>query len=234
MGTSWDGEVEDYKVEIVHGFDFGDVSDFNSQSPPDYSTILFPVGDPDPGPQHIITGLYLGEKIDHEPDGVPHIRALGDDLLDGNDDEDGVVFLDPLVPGSLARVQVTSSLPGTLNAWFDFTRDGDWDDPGEHPLIDVATTGGGVGDVFTIVVPNYAVANTLTFVGFRLSTYTFNGNSLARMASCPLSAPRRRSFPMAKWKIIKSCSATVTIGAMRPTACSRPAIPRSPHNGRVP
>lgn len=178
VGTAWDGEVEDYKVQIVHGFDFGDAPDFNSQSPPDYSTILNPIDDPDPGPQHIITGLYLGERIDHEPDGVPHIHALGDDLLDGNDDEDGVVFLDPLVPGSTARIRVTSTLPGYLNGWIDFRRDGDWDDPGEHVVTDFLTTGGNVGDVIVIAVPAYATVDTLTFARFRLSSYTFVGNSL--------------------------------------------------------
>lgn len=178
VGTAWDGEVEDYKVEIVHGFDFGDAPDFNSQSPPDYSTILNPLDDPDPGPQHIITGLYLGEKIDHEPDGVPHIHALGDDLLDGNDDEDGIEFLDPLVPGSTARIRVTSTLPGYLNGWIDFRRDGDWDDPGEHIVTDFLTTGGNVGDVIVIAVPAYATVDSLTFARFRLSSYTFAGNNL--------------------------------------------------------
>lgn len=178
VGTAWDGEVEDYKVQIVSGFDFGDAPDFNSQSPPDYSTILNPTDDPDPGPQHIITGLYLGTKIDHEPDGVPHTHALGDDLLDGNDDEDGVEFLTPLVPGQLATVRVTSTLPGFLNAWIDFRRDGDWDDPQEHVINDVLLTGGNVGDVISFQVPAYATSHTLTFARFRLSTSNFNTNNL--------------------------------------------------------
>lgn len=178
VGTARDGEVEDYKVQIIAGFDFGDAPDFNSQSPPDYSTILNPLDDPDPGPQHLITGLYLGERIDHEPDGVPHSHALGDDLLDGNDDEDGVEFLTPLVPGQQATIRVTSTLPGYLNGWIDFRRDGDWDDPQEHIVTDFLTTGGGVGDIISFVVPAYATIDTLTFARFRLSTSTFNGNNL--------------------------------------------------------
>ena len=178
VGTAWDGEVEDYKVQIIGGFDFGDAPDFNSQSPPDYSTILHPLDDPDPGPQHIITGLYLGQSIDHDPDGVPHIHALGDDLLDGNDDEDGVEFLTPLVAGQLATVRVTSTLPGYLNAWVDFRRDGDWDDPQEHIITDFLTTGGGAGDVISFLVPAYATADTLTFARFRLSSYNFATNNL--------------------------------------------------------
>lgn len=177
-GTAWDGEVEDYKVQIISGFDFGDAPDFNSQSPPDYSTILNPLDDPDPGPQHIITGLYLGQKIDHEPDGVPHSHALGDDLLDGNDDEDGVTFLTPLVAGQIATVRVTSTLPGYLNGWIDFRRDGDWDDPQEHIITDFLTTGGGSADVISFVVPTYATPDTLTFARFRLSSSNFNVNNL--------------------------------------------------------
>lgn len=234
VGTAWDGEVEDYKVQIISGFDFGDAPDFNSQSPPDYSTILHPIDDPDPGPQHIITGLYLGSKIDHDPDGVPHTHALGDDLLDGNDDEDGVVFLDPLVPGSIARVQVTSSLPGTLNGWFDFTRDGDWDDPGEHPILDLATTGGGLPNVFLVAVPNYAVSSSLTFARFRLSSYTFAGNSLGPDGIVPAVGATPAIIPDGEVEDYQIVIGNVRDWGDAPDSLLVPQYPTlSAHNGAV-
>ncbi|MCO6457341.1 MAG: hypothetical protein J5I93_18740 [Pirellulaceae bacterium] len=174
-GVAPDGEVEDYKVSIVRGLDFGDAPE------PDYSTLLQNPADPgssDPGPYHEITGLYLGAKIDAEPDGQPQPQALGDDLLDGNDDEDGVWFLTELVPGQMATIKVVSSLPGYLNGWIDFRRDGDWDDNGEHIAIDFLTTGGGAADMITFSVPSYATAGQLTYARFRLSTYTYLGDNL--------------------------------------------------------
>ncbi len=60
--------------------------------------------------------------MDEELTGVPTDTALGDDE-DGMtpDDEDGVVFLDPIMPGETVRVQVTASANGGyLNAWIDF------------------------------------------------------------------------------------------------------------------
>lgn len=59
------------------------------------------------------------------------MNALGDDNLDGNDDEDGVVFASPLNPGQPFILEVTASMPGNLDAWIDFNGNGNWDDPDE-------------------------------------------------------------------------------------------------------
>ncbi len=56
------------------------------------------------GASHLITGgVYLGASVDDEADGQPDATATSDDN-DGNDDEDGVVFTPPLIPGSTANV----------------------------------------------------------------------------------------------------------------------------------
>jgi len=75
-------------------------------------------------------GLYLGAGIDFEGNGLVGPFADGDDR-DHSDDEDGVNFL-AIVQGGTATAEVTASAPGYLNAWIDFSHDGDWDDGGEQ------------------------------------------------------------------------------------------------------
>ncbi len=72
----------------------------------------------------VLGGAYLGaNQTDMEVNGKPHAAAAGDDQA-GTDDEDGIVFLTPLVPGSLAEIQVTVGTDGYLSAWMDFTGSG--------------------------------------------------------------------------------------------------------------
>src|SRR5688572_26304608 len=60
------------------------------------------------GARHIATpNLRLGAAVDAEPDGQPSISATRDDANGVPDDEDGIVFLNPIVPGSNVSVQVT-------------------------------------------------------------------------------------------------------------------------------
>ncbi len=91
----------------------------------------------------IIAGFQLGARIDGEVDGQPTADAKGDDNITG--DEDGVVLLGAdnnqagvLVAGTTNVVQVTVfGVGGYINAWMDFNKDGDFNDPGEHvPLSD--------------------------------------------------------------------------------------------------
>ena len=114
----------------------------------------------------------LGELIDIERDGQPHIAALGDDS-NNLKDEDGIVFLDQLDPGGISLVQVTvTGADGYLNAWIDFNRDGDWadtfsDGTTEQIFFDRLLAQG----VHTLEfqVPKEA-ARSRTFSRFRLST----------------------------------------------------------------
>ena len=104
--------------------------------------------------------------IDPEPDGQPHPHALGDDN-DGNDDENGVVFNTPLVPGKPAVVTVTASAPGVLQGWIDFDANRSWADPGEQIFIDQSLVAG--PNVLTFNVPATAAIGR-TFARFRFST----------------------------------------------------------------
>ena len=83
------------------------------------------------GPRHMIgSGLMLGTEIDGELDGQPSAGADGD-----GSDEDGIT-IGSLVVGSHATIGVTTTGgDGFLNAWIDFNQDGDFDDPGEHVIV---------------------------------------------------------------------------------------------------
>ncbi|MBC7335729.1 MAG: hypothetical protein H5U01_05580, partial [Clostridia bacterium] len=129
-GQAPDGEVEDYRVSIVDApVDFGD-------APAPYPTLRA-----DGGARHrVVRGFSLGQLVDYELDGQPNPTATGDDSSD-QADEDGVVFLTPLLTGELATIQVTvSQTGGYLNTWIDYNADGDWADPGEQIVIDQLIT----------------------------------------------------------------------------------------------
>jgi hypothetical protein len=154
----WEQEAsdsDDASVDIAE-LDFGDAPD------PLYPTLLA-----SNGARHIIVpGFFLGASVDAEPDGQPDATATGDDL-DGNDDEDGVVFTSSLNPGGLASVDVTASASGLLDAWMDFNADGDWADPGEQIFASQALVAG-VNNL-TFPVPGGAVVGQ-TFARFRFSS----------------------------------------------------------------
>ncbi len=115
------------------------------------------------GPNHEITGVgntCIGTDPDSETDGQPNATATGDDTDVNGDDEDGVVFLDPLTPGAAADIQVTGCAStgggadgiGILNAWIDFNSDGDFADAGEQIAanLDIAS---GVNTINIAAVP---------------------------------------------------------------------------------
>jgi PKD repeat protein len=111
-----DGEVEDYHVHIkVLRYDFGD-------APASFPTTLA-----QNGAYHLLSDLYLGNKIDWETDGANSVMADADDIR-GSDDEDGVVFIPPFVPGYPYEVQITPSDSGYFSAWIDYNHNGIWDE----------------------------------------------------------------------------------------------------------
>ncbi|MBB22680.1 MAG: hypothetical protein CMN04_07330 [Roseibacillus sp.] len=162
-GGAADGEVEDYVVEIQKNsnpvqIDWGDAPDQIADAT-DYPTM-----DLSSGASHQIDDLFLGEWIDPEPDGQSSAMALGDDL-DGNDDDDGVRFLTPMVSGSYALVQVYPTMTGILDAWIDWNGDKDWTDVGEQVFNSVTVN---PGQVLVFKVPT--IEKPLkTFARFRLS-----------------------------------------------------------------
>ncbi len=136
--------------------DFGDAPD------PRYPTLLA-----SSGARHmIVPGVQLGPRIDPEADGQPTAAADGDDTA-GVDDEDGVVFLSPLGVGQITFVDVETTVPGNLNLWIDFGRDGSWNEPGDHVLVDVFVPGGVVNHA--IPTPQTALQG-LSYARFRFSS----------------------------------------------------------------
>lgn len=114
------------------------------------------------GPRHTITpGFQLGALNDGEVSGTPTADASGDDAIGG--DEDGIVLLGAvsnpvgvLVPGTTNAVRATlNGVGGYLNAWFDFNRDGDFNDPGEHAIVN-RDLNPGIRDVTFSVPANMA------------------------------------------------------------------------------
>ena len=141
----------------VDSLDFGDAPD------PTYPTLLA-----SNGARHIIVpGVFLGATIDPEADGQPAVDALGDDNLDGIDDEDGVVFTSLVNPGNPVNVKVTASVGGFLDAWVDFNDDGDWTDPGEQIFMSTPVVAG--ANFLNFAVPGGAQICT-TYSRFRFST----------------------------------------------------------------
>ena len=92
------------------------------------------------GPRHVIvSGVQLGAAVDAETNGQPSAVALGDDTAGAPpDDEDGVAFLTPLAAGKAAKIQVTASVAGCLNAWVDYNGNGGLTDSGEQIATDQA------------------------------------------------------------------------------------------------
>ncbi|MEL7060699.1 MAG: GEVED domain-containing protein [Acidobacteriota bacterium] len=123
-GFALDGEVEDHAVSVT-GADLGD-------APDTYGTLLASTGaihtiDP-------LAALFLGSCVDFEVDGAPSGDALGDDDAIGAqrvgtclDDEDGIVFMSPVVACESVSIQVTTNGAGRLDAWIDLDGDDDFD-----------------------------------------------------------------------------------------------------------
>ncbi len=154
------GETEDYYIEPGgpgEEYDFGDAPD------PDYPTLHV-----SGGAYHILVdGIHLGNSVEPDTNGQPDPDALGDDLVDGTDDEDGVTFTSPIVIGGTANVTVNASINGRLNAWVDFTGDGDWTAADDHVFINTPLTAG--DNHLSFSVPASA-GNGITFARFRFNT----------------------------------------------------------------
>ena len=204
-GAAPDGEVEDYITVIKESepvYDYGD-------APAPY-----------PGKECYIVESCLGTWVDGESGDQPSADALGDDLNGAMDDEDGVLFRTPLIPGQEATIQISLVTPGQgcgfpISASFDWNRDGDWNDAGES-LGTLGSFETGRHDV-TVDVPasallgqtyaRFTVGDMMTggevedyrvFVGDELTLHLKTGWN---MVSVPLElADNRQSivFPTAK------------------------------------
>ncbi|MBN1894492.1 hypothetical protein JW906_08350, partial [bacterium] len=143
--------------EYENIFDFGDAPDLG------YGTTLIRNG-----PHHLFDpGVHLGEWVDPDTDGQPDDGALGDDE-DGGADEDGITFLNDLVPGGMAGIQVSASTDGFLNAWIDFNQDRQWTVPVERIFSDFPLSAG--TSLLEFPVPGNAISGG-TLARFRFSTW---------------------------------------------------------------
>jgi len=125
--------------------------------------------------------IYLGTKVDQEPEAKSSAKADGDDK-NGVDDEDGVVF-PALHAGSTVTIPVVVTAHdesyGFLNAWFDWNGDGDFTDAGEKvagtplPVYSSGTYH------LTVSIPETAVTGVPTFARFRIGA---NGGPTASNA----------------------------------------------------
>lgn len=97
---------------VVSCYDLGDLPD-------SYQTLLS-----NNGARHEIGSLFMGQQIDGETDGQPSVNANGDDTANVPDDEDGIQMVGNWNSGT-GRVDVTvTGGDACLNAWMDFTDDG--------------------------------------------------------------------------------------------------------------
>ncbi len=159
------GEVEDYKVAISGQLlDFGDAPQLLS----DLLSGGYPTTLSRNGARHGINpNFFLGKLIDGELDGQPDPAALGDDGVDpALDDEDGVRFLTPLMPGGEASIEVIASTTGRLDAWIDFNANFSWADPEDRIFTNQALVPG--VNVLKFMVP-LRVKPGVTFARFRFS-----------------------------------------------------------------
>jgi hypothetical protein len=134
FGAGEEGEVEDYAIRFASArFDFGDAPEEIAGTAAGIVT-QYPTTLGRDGARHAMReGFTLGRLIDVESDGQPTLLSNGDDLLPQQlDDEDGVLFPDPLVPGEIAVVRIHAPKGGFLDAWIDFEANGDWSEAGNR------------------------------------------------------------------------------------------------------
>ncbi|MFM8326498.1 MAG: GEVED domain-containing protein, partial [Pirellulaceae bacterium] len=149
--------------------DYGD-------APDPFSTTLgrYPTLHDNNGARHVVSsrGLFLGATISGDDDGIPTPSA------DGDASDDGVTFVSERNPTGLFNrnvftdITVTLSAPGFVDAWVDFSGDGDWDDPGEKILDGVEFFGDSLPQPFAVRIPPTApepIAKTHSFARFRAS-----------------------------------------------------------------
>jgi hypothetical protein len=199
--------------ENDHSFDFGFI-------PADYGDLPDTYGTTDAanGPWHTMTPLLrLGSCIDADANGQPSGIANGDDNLPGApvstlpagaypcDDEDGIVFETPMIPGNTACVRVTATnatgAAAKLQAWIDFSGDGQFQSGEELTTLDFAPTGanvpaGGLNNAkLCFTVPATATFNGgMAMMRFRLS----QAGSLTALGGAPDGEVEDYKLPLAK------------------------------------
>jgi hypothetical protein len=117
---------------------------------------------------------FLGAIVDGELENQPSDEADGDDL-NGENDEDGILFPSEIRQGETISIQVTVTGMGYLNGWVDWNGDGDFEDDGERIADNLPRFSG--TEELLVQVPVDAVASVPTFARFRLSTESIDSSS---------------------------------------------------------
>lgn len=143
--------------------DYGDLPDSNNGT----GASNYQTETADNGPSHIIIpGLFLGNSVDLEDDGVQSIDAMGDGA-----EEDGVAITPNLnlAPSNTIRLPLgavnTTGETAYIEAWIDWNGDGDFDDPGEM-VADFNDASGSFPAEMIIPIPAGAQQNQ--DLGFRI------------------------------------------------------------------
>lgn len=157
-------------------YDFGDLPDLavGTTGVNDYETL-----EVNGGPSHqIIEGLFLGDTVDIDGDGISSAIAVGDDMVDGYDDEDGIIILPSLGVHLGGTIRLPLSVTNTtgdtayLKAFIDWNGDGDFEETNETVASLKDNKDGIFSAYLTIAVPTNAVTNDL--LGFRIRLSNFN------------------------------------------------------------
>jgi large repetitive protein len=154
-GLSVPGEVEDY-VATLQGYDYGD------------APAPHPVLAASNGARHIVLlsgNPTLGTTTDTEDDGQPSAGANGDGA-----DEDGVTSGVLTAAATNSITITTGATGGNVSCWIDFDNDGNWTDPGEQIVSDLAI-GASSSSSPNFAVPAGAVRGSLA-LRCRISTLT--------------------------------------------------------------
>nr|NQU91315.1 T9SS type A sorting domain-containing protein [Bacteroidota bacterium] len=152
---------------LPSGLDFGDAPETG------VPILTFPTTLSQNGAVHtIIPDIYLGNRIDGEPDGQPSANADGDDTdlfyPSMGDDEDGVILPASVFAGTIVTISVKASVSGYLDAWMDFDLDHTWFHPAEHIFIVQPLLSG--NNTLSFTVPATAVTGQ-SFLRFRFRDY---------------------------------------------------------------
>lgn len=157
---NWPGIDPDLANNVVVSTTLFASADWGDAPDPGYPTLAA-----SDGASHGFGPLFLGSALDVDVDGQPSVDADGD-TLDGTLDEDGIVFVAPIVVGQGGDLEVTASAAGLLDAWIDWNTNGNWEDT-ERIFTGQAVAAG--VNLLSISAPMAAQTGT-SFARFRLSS----------------------------------------------------------------
>lgn len=117
-------------------------------APAPYPTLLA-----DDGARHIIVpGMYLGTGVLPRLDGAPTAAPNGEG--------DGGIFNFVLTAGLASHFDVTASLPGKIDAWFDVNKNGVWE-ASEHIVVGQNVAGSNATTTINFIMPSGSTGTTI-------------------------------------------------------------------------